>query len=108
MPGSICAASDPEVVKQEHGLEMKTAKSSKQASTVTPSTTVPMPQGFGEYTYGACPCCGYCPHCGRGGQRFVPYNPTGPTWTVIVTGMQINDNNVQYMNSTSGVYNSSL
>lgn len=22
-----------------------------------------------------CPNCGYCPHCGRGQQQFLPYNP---------------------------------
>ena len=28
-----------------------------------PAPPIRYPIGFG----GACPCCGYCPHCGRGG-----------------------------------------
>ena len=28
-----------------------------------------------------CPACGYCPHCGRGGDHFSPYTyPYGPVW----------------------------
>jgi len=32
-----------------------------------------------------CPCCGYCPTCGRGGQKFIPYpspwiNPWFQPW----------------------------
>lgn len=25
-----------------------------------------------------CPRCGYCPHCGRGGQNAIPYGPQVP------------------------------
>lgn len=25
-----------------------------------------------------CPNCGYCPHCGRSGQRTLPYVPSYP------------------------------
>jgi len=34
-----------------------------------------------EHKQETCPKCGYCPHCGRGGQQFVPY-PVYPwgTW----------------------------
>lgn len=42
----------------------------------------------------ACPNCGYCPHCGRGGHYVAPYYPTYPqpsypwerpwiTWTTV-------------------------
>ena len=37
---------------------------------------------YGRTPYGTCPSCGYCPHCGRGGQQFYPTWP-GPsiTWS---------------------------
>ena len=30
--------------------------------------------------HGTCPNCGYCPHCGRGGQQFYPYPEPWPWW----------------------------
>lgn len=27
-----------------------------------------------------CPACGYCPACGRGGNRFAPYQPWQEPW----------------------------
>jgi hypothetical protein len=42
-----------------------------------------------------CPACGYCPHCGRGGQHFGPYPyiipnpyPWNPYPTIVWCGTQ--------------------
>lgn len=40
-----------------------------------------------EQAQNACPNCGYCPHCGRGGHYVYPYyyQPWYPNWPTITT-----------------------
>lgn len=49
--------------------------------------------GYWHQPNGACPNCGYCPHCGRGGQYIQPYtiNPIPyPNQPPIIWGMTSN------------------